>query len=177
MTNARLASSIIAVLLTACGGRDDGGTAVAIAAAVAPVVQARGEGEAKVNAAERMQQLRDQADADARAARDAAFADVITVPAQAPADFPETCNAVAQAYDAFTTARLSGPELDRWNATKVRDLEKIAETCKGQDPRIAGCQASALTKAGSAFVAGDAAFILDKCQETIAGNAAAGAAP
>lgn len=135
--------------------------------ALSHVAEAPEQAKVKVNADEHMKKLQDKADADAEAAKQKAFAELVTVPSSLPADLKTACAQVSAAVDGFKAQRLSGSELDRWNAVKERDLEKIVESCTAKKSiEIAACQSHALGKASSMFVLDDLPAFLSECEDT-----------
>ena len=169
MSERRFGALVIGLLFAV--GCDNSGTEDSIAKAVGHVAESKDAASAKVNAAQRMKELREKAEVEAEQAREAAFATIIEVPASPPSDQPGTCGQVKTAYDQFLTSRLTGDELEKWNATKEPDLVKVEEACNSADPKIAGCQANAFAKVTTDFVSGDAPFILSKCEEAVLGTA------
>lgn len=169
MSERRLGALVIGLLVVV--GCDSGSTENNIAKAVGHVAESKDSASAKVNAAQRMKELRKNAELEADQAREAAFAAIIEVPANPPADQAATCGQVKSAYDQFLSTRLRGDELQKWNATKEPDLLKVEEACNAADPKIAACQAGAFGKVSTDFVSGDAPFILSKCEEAVAGKA------
>ncbi|MBX7080512.1 MAG: hypothetical protein K1X88_15040 [Nannocystaceae bacterium] len=101
---------------------------------------------------DRMKKLERKAEADATKAKDDALATITTVAAPLPADIEAACAQASAGLDAFKQQRLSGPELERWNATKEPDLRKLTEACKATGSIERGvCLGSALAKAPIEF--------------------------
>ncbi|MFO0635278.1 MAG: hypothetical protein U0168_20720 [Nannocystaceae bacterium] len=101
---------------------------------------------------ERMKKLKHKADEDAGKAKDDALAAITAVAAPLPADVEAACAQASAGLDAFKQQRLSGAELERWNATKEPDLRKLSEACKATGSIERGvCLGSALAKAPIEF--------------------------
>ncbi len=168
MTRRHVGWSLVLAMAGFGVGCDNGGesTSNSIAAAMGHVAKGKDEAAAKVHASERMKALREQAEAEAIEAKEEAYEALIAVPDQPGGDLESTCASAVQAFDKFNASRLSGAELQRYNATKQPDLDKLGETCRGLgNTKVAACQAQAFTKAGPLFSADDAPFILTKCEE------------
>jgi hypothetical protein len=163
-------STATVIGLTACNAESSADNNYA--EALSHVVDAREEASAKVHAAERMKALEDKAAAQAEAARKKAWDDLITVPAELPADLETACAELSSAFDAYQLTRLTGTDLDRYKAVKERDLEKIVERCteSGSIP-LAACRTHALAHAPTTFAADDATNILSECEEKVTGEA------
>jgi hypothetical protein len=156
--------------LTACN--DEASTDNNYAEALSHVVETRDQAAAKVHAEERMKALRDKAEAEAVAAHEKAWQELIVVPAELPADLDTACNELSSAFDAFQLARLSGTDLERYEAVKQRDLEKLVERCQETgNLELAACQGHALANAPTSFDADDATNILTECEEKVSGEA------
>ena len=154
----------VGLLTSACS--DGGGSNDSIEAAFAHVAKGRDEAEAKVKAAEKMNSLKKQAEEEAAKAKEEAFTKLIEVPAKGPADLDAACASVVEAFDKYQEARLDEAEMQRYEATKQPDLDKLSKACHGHgNTRAAACQANALKNADGQFVADDAPFILSKCEE------------
>jgi hypothetical protein len=128
--------------------------------------------EAKQTAA-RMAELKAEAAAEAKAAARAEQDALFVAPDDAPTDMREGCERMTASYDSFMQSRLTGDELERWNAVKVVDLDKVAKSCReGASHRVPACQANAFTHAPPTWDATTVVDILEGCRRKFGGEVA-----
>lgn len=135
--------------------------------ALAKALDASPTGKDPKAAEERMKKLKQKAEDDARKAHDDALQKLTDLPATLPADLATGCTEVGRALEDFKEKRLTGPDLDRWMATKQPDMRRAVEACAATGSiALAACEANALHNAPvSEFTDGMLTELLQVCLE------------
>jgi hypothetical protein len=157
-------------LLAACGGGGEKPPAPTISKALDHVLE--GQDKAKAQADPKaFEKVKERAAEEAHKAHEAELSALLEPAADAPKDLSEACKRVATAYDTFKQARLADVALQRWNATKEPDLEKLVQHCReAKKLPVAQCKVHALEKAPPTFAESEAEKLLAACEDRFGGG-------
>ena len=96
------------------------------------------------------------------------------LPEEMPADIDAACTAAGEARDGFMQKILKESALEQWNGAKAEQLKMHKDMClKGNNIKVAACQAKALTDAGEEL-AKKLTEIVDACGEKFGGEGGGG---